>query len=79
MLVAAVISFLLAMVQNANLHTDDRALRSGKSTKQNAHKRVHFLDIQSLMNTFGFNGKKNLYEGEFEHMILEMLDRSSTA
>ncbi len=63
MLVAAVISSLLALVQNANLHTDDRAHRSGKSTKpkQNAHKRVPALDIQSLMNTFGFNGEKKIY------------------
>ncbi len=40
-------------------------IRSGKSTKpkQNAHKRVPALDIQSLMNTFGFNEKKqkNIY------------------
>ncbi len=43
-----------------SLHTDDRALRSGKSTKQNAHKSVLALDIQSLMNTFGFNEKKKI-------------------
>ncbi len=40
-------------------------IRSGKSTKpkQNAHKSVPALDIQSLMNTLGFNEKKqkNIY------------------
>ncbi len=60
-------------------HTDDRALHSGKSTKQNAHKRVLALDIQSLMNTFGFNEKTiYIYEGGLEPTTLEMLDKCST-
>ncbi len=61
------------------LHTDYQVLPSGKSTKQNAHKLVPALDTQSLMNTFGFNEKKNLYEGGLEPRTSEMLDKSSTA
>ncbi len=52
-------------MQNAYLHTEDRVLRTGKSTKQIAHKLVLSRDIQSLMNTtLVFNEKKKtLYEG----------------
>jgi len=50
---------------------------SGEITKQNAHKYVTSLEIQSLMNIFGFNEKekkkKKLYEGG-----LEPLNKSST-
>lgn len=36
-------------------------IRSGEITKENAHKSVHALDIQSLMNIFAFNEEKNNY------------------
>ncbi len=55
MLVAAVISAQCAVFTQTVSTT--RVLRSGKSTKQNAHKGVPALDTQSLMNTFGFNEK----------------------
>ncbi len=78
-LVAAVISSLLALLHNAHLHTDDRALRSGKNTKQNAHKRVLALDIQSLMNTaLVLMRKKKLYEGGLEPGTSKILDKHST-
>ncbi len=58
----------LLSVLSWHLHTDDRAFRSGKSTKQNAHKRVLALDIQITdEHHFGFNEKKKkLYKGGLE-------------
>ncbi len=56
-------------------------LCSGKSTKQNAHKHVLALYIQSLMK-IGFNEKKNkikiLHKGRLEPRTSEMLDKNST-
>ncbi len=73
------LSVLLALVHNAHLHTDDRAFRSGKITKQNAHKRVLALDIQSLMNTaLVLMREKKTYEDGLELGTSEMLDKIST-
>ncbi len=57
-------------MHTAHLHTQ---LHSGKSTKQNAHKLVLALDIQSLMNTtlVLMKKKKTLYEGGLEAGTLE--------
>ncbi len=70
-----VISSLLALVHNVQIHTEDRALRSGKSTKQNAHKLVLVLalDKQSLINTtlVSMRKKHTLYEGRLEPGTLE--------
>ncbi len=64
-------------MNNVNLNTEDRALRSGKSTKQNAHNCVLALDIQSLMNTilvliFFFKIKIKQYEGGLGPGTLEL-------
>ncbi len=68
-------------MHNAHLHTEDQALHSGKSTKQNAHKHVLALDLQSLMNTtLVLMRKKKLYEDEggLEPGTSKMFDKSST-
>ncbi len=68
-------------MHNAHLHTDDRAFRSGKTTKQKAHKRVLALDIQSLMNTtlVLMRKEKKTYEDGIELGTSEMLDKISTS
>ncbi len=66
-------------MHNAHLHTDDRAFRSGKTTKQNAHKCVLALDIQSLMNTtLVLMRKEKTYEDGLELRTSKMLDKIST-
>ncbi len=73
-----VISSLLALVHNEHLNTEARALRSGKSTKQNAHNRVLALVIQSLMNTtFVLMRKKKLYKGVLEPGTSKCFDKSA--
>ncbi len=63
-------------MHNVHLNTGDRALRSGKSTKQN----VLALYIQSLMNTtlvlIQNNNTKNLYEGGLEPGTSKIFDKS---
>ncbi len=77
-------SSLLTLVHNAHLHTEDRALRSGKSTKQNAHKRVLALYIQPLMNTTFVlikkkkKKKKKQYKGGLEPGTSKLFDKIST-
>jgi len=46
------------------------SIRSGEITKQNAHKHVPALDLQSLMNIFGFNEKKRLNYTRAEPRLL---------
>ncbi len=61
-------------MHNAHLHTEDRALRSGKNTfKIKCTQLVLALDIQSLMNTtlVLMRKIKKLYKGGLEPGTLE--------
>jgi len=68
--------FVAAVISGGrySIHTDERfnllfnvvnaVSRSGEITKQNAHKYVPALDIQSLINIFGLMRKRKTIQGQ---------------
>lgn len=64
---------------NLSIYAIADFIQSREFTKQNAHKRVPALDLQSLIKIFGFSEKRNvIYEGGLEPRTFDVLKRSTS-